>query len=363
MGEIGAGPARRRGTWLGWLLALALLVPAGAGAGALAAETAVPPAAAGAAAEAAPTSAAVSEDIWYAAPTVKRLFRSHTSYEFGNPLDRRISPLSRLEFPLNSWWGGVRLGARGPKVGFDLELLAALPGQDDVGAMRDSDWEDGDRPKVKTVYSESQTRLRDSLNLDAKAAISLRENLSLPAWLDLRPLIGVRWQRFNFVTHDGWQQQLEAGLAWGAYQPLPGDGISFQQQYIHAYAGLLLSADLARLGLAHLGLGRPGQGWEVSLQGDLAQVWGQNRDHHLLREGFRITQESTEGWAWHTALCLRAPLWSWGSLALTGDYLFITTTGDHTLTNDPQDLYYNFDYGVKVWSQQMGLSLALEIPF
>ncbi|MFZ5586762.1 MAG: omptin family outer membrane protease [Thermodesulfobacteriota bacterium] len=341
LGRIG-----RAGRSLAALLAACLLAGAAAGA-----------------AESAPSSADASEEIWHIAPTLKRLFRSHTSYQFGNPFERQINPLSRLEFPLDSWWGGLRLGAWGPRFGLELELLAALPGQDDLGAMRDSDWENAENPQVKTVYSESKTRLRDSLNLDAKAAVSLREALPLPAWLDLRPLVGLRWQRFNFVTHDGWQRQLEsdpaapAGESW-SYMPLPGDGISFRQEYLHAYAGLLLTADLARLGL-----GRPGQGWRASLQGDLAQVWGQNRDHHLLRPGLRVTQERTQGYAWHTAMSLRAPLWSWGSLSLTGDYLFIRTTGDHNLSSTEPEIDLTFDYGVKVWSQQMGLSLALEIPF
>jgi hypothetical protein len=332
----------RAGALAALLLALALAAPAGA------------------AANTAPADLAQGE-AWYIAPTLKRFFRSHTSYEFGDPDDRRLSPLSRLEYPLNSWWGGLRLGAQGPKLSLELELLTGLPGQDDLGALRDSDWTDPDRPKVKTVYSETTLRLKDSLSLDAKAAVSLREHLPLPAWLDLRPLIGVRWQRFTFVAGDGVQQELlpdpaaPGGYTW-IYEPLDGDVFWFRQDYIHAYAGLMVSADLARLGL-----GQPGQGWRVSLQGDLAQVWGQNRDWHLLR-GDRVTQERTQGHAWHTAMSLRAPLWSWGSLTLTGDYMFISTTGDHTWDDPPYPVETS-DYGVRVWSQQMSLSLALEIPF
>lgn len=300
-------------------------------------------------------------EIWYIAPTLKRFFRSHTSYEFGDPDNRRLNPLSRLEFPLNAWWGGLGLGARGPRFSFDLELLAGLPGQDDLGVLRDSDWENSNHPKVRTTYSETTLRLKDSLSLDAKAAVSVREGLGLPAWLDLRPLAGVRWQRFTFVAGDGVQQELQSdptapGNSDWTYVALNGDVFWFRQDYIHVYGGLLLTADLARLGL-----GRPGQGWQVSLQGDLAQVWGQNRDWHLLR-GDRVTQERTQGWAWHTALCLRAPLWSWGGLALTGEYMFLTTTGDHTW-DDPPDPIETSDYGVHVWSQQLSLSLALEIPF
>ena len=300
---------------------------------------------------------------FFLAPQIKRFLRSHTSYQFGNPYEVNLNPLSRLEFPLNSWWAGASLGLRGPRNSLELELLAALPDQEDLGQMRDSDWEDDKHPKVRTIYSESATKLKDSFTLDAKVTHSLGEALGLPSWLDLRPLVGVRWQRFVFVTHDGMQQNLVSapgdpgGEQW-EYQALPGDGILFRQEYQHAYAGLLLAADLGRLGL-----GRPGAGWRASVQADLAQVWGQNRDHHLLRSGTRLTEERTQGYAWHTALSLRAPLWSWGALVGAWDYMIIQTRGEHTLSSTEPEMLLTFDRGVEVWSRQMSWSLALEVAF
>ncbi len=324
--------------------------------------TASPALAAEANLQAPPQSASLDDGHWFLAPKVKRLFRSHTSYEFGDPFGRKNNPLSRLEFPLNSWWGGLDLGVQGPRYRLELEFLAALPEQDDIGLMRDSDWDDNDHSKVRTIYSESATKLKNSFNLDGKLSMSLRQELETPAWLDLRPLVGVRWQRFVLVTHDGMQQNLQGsdpatGLDEWSYTALPGEGIWFRQEYLHAYVGLQVSTDLGRLGL-----GRPGHGWRVSLQGDIAHVWGENRDRHLLRAGDRVTTERTEGYAWHAGLDLRAPVFSWGALILSADYMFINTKGDHTLTQDGQDLL-TFDYGVRAWSQQAGLSLSLEVPF
>lgn len=306
---------------------------------------------------------AALDEHWFLAPQVKRLFRSHTSFQFGDPSQRQLNPLSRLEFPLGSWWGGLNLGLEGPRFRLELGLLTAIPDQDDIGVMRDSDWEDTKRPKVTTTYSESTVKLKNSLDFKAKLSMSLREHLPTPSWLDVRPLLGVRWQKFVFVTHDGIQQNQiddpaspEFGTGW-SYMSLPGDIIWFRQEYLHAYIGLMLNADLSGGGLGQLG-----RGWQASLQGDLAQVWGENRDRHLLRQGNRVTTERTQGYAWHTALTLKAPLWSWGSLLLSGDYLYIYTNGDHTMSLDGQP-DETWDYGVKVWSQQAGLSLSLEVPF
>ncbi len=299
---------------------------------------------------------------FFIAPQIKRFLRSHTSYQFGDPENPNLNPLSRLEFPLNSWWAGVNLGLKGPNNSMELELLAGLPGQDDLGVMRDSDWEDPNRNKLRTTYSETATRLKDSFTLDGKVSHSLRETLGLPVWLDLRPLLGVRWQRFVFVAHDGMQQTMvyvdgQPTYDQWQYYPLQGDGIWFRQEYLHAYLGAWLSADLGRLGL-----GRPDGGWRVGVQADLAQVWGQNKDHHLLR-GDRVTEERTQGYAWHTALDLRAPLGGWGSLVGRWDYMIIQTKGDHRWIDPAYDVDQTWDYGVEVWSRQMSWSLALEIEF
>ncbi len=81
----------------------------------------------------------------------------------------------------------------------------------------------------------------------------------------------------------------------------------------------------------------------------------------------------------HTPLCrLEFPLnatWvgigarggtSWFSVGMEihvcveADYLRILTTGSHRLYNPLFNLDYSFEYGVKVWSEQMGLTVSLE---
>ena len=145
---------------------------------------------------------------FFLAPQIKRFLRSHTSYQFGDPEQANLTPLSRLEFPLNSWWAGVNLGLKGPRTSLELELLAGLPDQDDLGVVRDSDWEDPNRPKLRTTYSETTTKLKESFTLDAKVTHGVGDKLGLPAWLDLKPLLGVRWQHFVFTGGPGVQQSM-----------------------------------------------------------------------------------------------------------------------------------------------------------
>ena len=42
--------------------------------------------------------------------------------------------------------------------------------------------------------------MEPSYDLRADLDLKVSDWLGLPAWLDLRPLVGVRWQRFSFVT-------------------------------------------------------------------------------------------------------------------------------------------------------------------
>ncbi|MBI5523680.1 MAG: omptin family outer membrane protease [Desulfarculus sp.] len=307
-----------------------------------------------------PPPAEAPAEGFYVAPKVRRLLSSHTSYQFGNPLERQVNPLSRLEFPLDSWWGGLEVGFAHPHYSWRLEAMTNISRDLDGGRMKDSDWDDASRPGVKTIYSESWCRLKPSLTLDGSVDYSLRQHVALPRGLDLRPVIGLRYQRYTFETYDGVQTELGQQDTWGPGVFLGGEGIWFRQEYLHSYLGLRLSQGFD-LPQALVGPGRRG---ELFLQGDWAYVVGDNRDHHLKRTGDRITQEHTTGDAWHAALGLKLPLGDVAYLNLTGDYLRIRTTGTHTLYNSGVGLSepLSFDYGVEAWSDQYSLTLSLEIP-
>jgi hypothetical protein len=298
---------------------------------------------------------------FFIAPKLRRLFSSHTSYQFGSPFERQLNPLSRLEFPLDSWWGGLEMGFVHPIYSWRLEAMTNISRDTDSGRMKDSDWDDAARPGVKTIYSESYCRLKPSLTLDGSVDYSLRQHVDLPQGLDLRPVLGLRYQRYTFETYDAVQVTLEDSGNWGQGVALAGEGIWFRQEYLQPYLGLRLSYGFDLPPALAPGVRRA----EIALQGDWAYVWGDNRDHHLLRVGDRITEEHTTGHAWHGALSLKVPVGRVAFLSLVGEALSIRTKGTHDFYPGVPDVpeHLSWDHGVEVWSDQYSLTLSLEIPF
>src|SRR5512133_2977607 len=98
---------------------------------------------------------------WSVSLRTKYFFRSHTSYEFGNPFPPYQTPLSRLEFPLSSWWAGASLRRDFSRFSAGVEIFRNLSPETE-GRMMDSDWDDGERPAQKTIYSESSCRMEPS---------------------------------------------------------------------------------------------------------------------------------------------------------------------------------------------------------
>lgn len=281
----------------------------------------------------------------------RRLFSSHTSYEFGNPFPPNQAPLSRLEFPLDSWWGGAEIRASFPRFSIGVEALRNIS-DEAVGKMRDSDWDDDNNPGLMTIFSESKCRMDPSYMVRADMDLEVADILGLPRWFSLRPVTGFRWHDFNLVTHDGVQIDL-TGLT--APMPLPGDGIRFSQTYWQYFFGLRSNIDVGHF-IDVTGL-------NLMLQADWAYVEGQNEDHHLLRAGNRFTYENTDGQAWHASVELKKSLYKMLSLNVGADYLRIDTSGSHRLVDDAVGIDFSFSHGVKVWSEQASVSLSLEYRF
>ena len=288
-------------------------------------------------------------DYWSGGLKIRRLLDSHTSYEFGNPFPPYQSPLSRLEFPLDSWWGGLEGRVGWQRFSLGLEALTNLSSETD-GRMSDSDWDDEADPGFRTIYSESYCRMDPSYAIRVDADLRVSDWIGLPSTIDFRPVIGFRWQHFRLVSHDGVQ------YAQGEPpQPLPGDGIRFTQTYRQYFIGLKGDVDLsAYVPLHH---------FELRVQADWAYVQGDNEDLHLLRMGRRYTYEDTRGQAWHALLGIRAGLMEHVTLGLEVDYLYLSTTGSHRLVNEPFDIDFAFHHGVNVWSRQLSLSMTLEFVF
>lgn len=276
----------------------------------------------------------------------ERLVNSHTSYEFGDPYPPYPSPLSKLVFPMDSWWGGLNLRFTTPRFSVNGELLTNVV-EDTHKPMKDYDW----FFEAVSIYSESKSRLKNSYRTTVDADIEVADLLGLPGWLSLRPVVGFRYQRFQFLIHDGTQYDYENS---NAIYPLPGNLLSFRQEYFHYFTGLRSLIDAGR----YTGL----PDFTVSMQVDYAYVHGNNKDHHLLR-GNRFTYENTDGHAWHLSAGLKKSLIRNLFLGVHADYMKIRTTGTHRLEHKEYDMDKSWSNGVKVWSEQTAVGMTLEYRF
>lgn len=290
---------------------------------------------------------------WTVTLQTRYFFRSHTSYEFGNPYPPYQAPLSRLEFPLNTWWAGASLRREFSRFSVGAEAFRNVTSRSD-GVMTDSDWDDDAHPDVKTIYSESSCRMEPSYMVYGDVDLKISDWLRLPKWLDLRPAAGIAWQRFSVVAYNGLQTYPAPGSTQPP-DPLPGDLINLEQTYWRLFTGFKVAFDLGRpFSLSSL---------KLLTQLDWGYVYGTNEDYHLLRSGRRITNDTTTGDAWHAQVNLKAGITRNFSANIGLEYLRITTTGTHRLVNEPLGVDFSFDHGVKVWSEQMNVTMSLEYSF
>lgn len=290
---------------------------------------------------------------WSLGVVAKRYAGSHNSYEFGNPEPPYQAPLSRLEFPVNAWFGVMSIAGSFDRFSVSGEVLHNISGSSS-GVFKDSDWT-GDKvsPSIKDVYSEASMRIEPSYMARLDMDMRVGDWIGTPEWMDIRPLVGVRWQDLNFVAHDG-VQTYPADPGSNA-DPYPGDAIRFNQTYWQYFLGARMLYDLGR----HVDL----PGLQLNGQLDWAYVKGNNSDHHLLRPGERMTYEDTRGDAWHAIIGLSAPLSKDMSAGLSFEYLRIRSSGTHRWTDSQAGADMSWDHGVKVWSDQSSVNLNLQYLF
>ena len=175
-------------------------------------------------------------------PLPLRLCSSITSYEFGTRPEEpsQWSPVSRLNFSLDSVWYGLQLAHETPRTCFQIEWLAA--GKFIDGDLTDYDWyppnPDGsftDLGFARECFTEGQM-----LDIGYKCKpFDPPSVLPIEVW----PMIGFRWQRFDITGSE--VRQVKSGNEWldppFTYE---GDVITFNQQYWIGYAGLQLRGRL-----------------------------------------------------------------------------------------------------------------------
>jgi hypothetical protein len=236
---------------------------------------------------------------------VLTMFDSHTSHQFGTPPQSggpQYAPLSKLDWSLDSTWTGFRFGLEEANSAVHFEWLTPM-GQGINGGMYDYDWNIND-PRNDPTRLDSLSRSSEQWNegqmLDIEYEFRLLKcPLGLP--VDLWPMIGFRWQRFDMTAYAGNQLFSTGGIVppVGPFgPPFDGDGITFNQQYSIGYLGAQFRGRLETRFL-------PPVAW--TLQGDWGYTQANNVDHHLLRdEGNWYAMEDTHGGCWHVSLTTEA---------------------------------------------------------
>jgi hypothetical protein len=292
------------------------------------------------------TSCRTGTECGLLSPGLKKFFNSYTSYQFPNPFPPYQDPLSRLEFPVDQWFAGIKgqySGGWWSLMGEAWTNVSRLSTQ----KMQDSDWDDDANPSQKTIFSESACRLNRGWLVDLGASLGN----PVRRFFNLRPILGYRYEYFFFTTYDGYQTELG-----GQSVDLPGDGIEFRQTFYHFYFGGSLHRDL-NLPIPQVG----STTLRCYLQLDYALIRGNNEDLHLLRLGNRVTEQNTSGHCWHLLAALSLANQQAFSTRIELDLKRSITHGGHQLTNSFFALNFSFD-GSRVWSDQLSLTAVVEIP-
>jgi hypothetical protein len=281
---------------------------------------------------------------------VRSMFNSHASYEFGTPpfdlWGPQYAPLSRLDWPLDGVWHGLRIGIERPQWDVSFEWLTPME-REIHGQMADFDWYESDLDNL----SYSPQRWTDGQMLDLAGDFQLTD--ALFAWpIEIWPMAGVRFQRFNIMAHD-------TENVYPDFYPIPGDVCSFNQQYYIAYLGGQLRTTLETPVTRHPIL--------LTFQGDWGATWGYNIDHHLTYEEMgvhRYTMEKTSGGAMHLAFTAETPLGRYLSLGVQADHTAIHTTGTHHwVMSGAQSVDETWRNGVVVKSDQTSITAFLRVNF
>lgn len=290
---------------------------------------------------------------WLFDVAMRRYIESHTSYQFGNPDGARQTPLSRLEWPLNTWWMDLELRRTCPRwsVGGRFSFNVA---NDVVGKMEDSDWENPANTKMLTTYSETYARMGRNFMIRADVDVNISDWLRLPKGMEIRPIFAFQYQHFSLYDLNGTQSSVgnydnpEHDASDGSnVSSLDGTYINFKQDYYMYMIGLRGSYDLLK----------PDKNIQIKLHGETTwgPVLGYNEDHHLKREGNMFVREKTAGNALYFLFGADAVLWKRLTVGFTMDYLWIRTIGVHKWINQPLGVDQCWRDDVKVWSDQTSL--------
>jgi hypothetical protein len=275
---------------------------------------------------------------FYVNPGIRKFINSFASYEY--PYAPGFTGKSRLEFPIDNWFGGIQFKKTYNSVSFNAEVWCKL-NEGIHQKMQDSDWEDEFYPPdQKTAFSESKNRMTGGYWLDINA------DWEVPYWsiLNLRPVVGVRYQNFHFIAGDGFQWALRHSQF--PTEPLPGDVYDDSFAFLHFYLGAKSRAWLGPL--------------LVALQADYAWLKADQDDRHLLRGLFGYTDKG-RGYCWRLLAGVSLPVSNSMNLRMEWDFKRLVATGcSHNWWDT--GVAETWD-GAKIWSDQQSVAGYVDFRF
>jgi hypothetical protein len=292
---------------------------------------------------------------FYASFGLRKYINSFTSYQFPDPEQPQLDPLSRLEWPWEQTAGVVKLGyvMNGLEVKFDFASTLIVPS---FLKAQDSDWEDPNNPGQKTTFSDAKAKPR-LWAFDGGVAFDIRP---MPV---LKAVVGYRAQQFTFTYTDMlqgtiWDNSTQTYRPVAVFDYVSGPAIEFSQYYQHWYGGGILTTSFDLEGIA-----QSLAPWQLvcKFQGDYAYVKANNSDFHVLRTpGPRFTAERTTGSSWHLNLTAEMRYSSRLGLSVEGDFMRIHTKGSHLWTEPGVNQSWD---GAKVWSDQKYIAVSAIFAF
>ena len=256
--------------------------------------------------------------VFYADWRTEQMLNSRTSYQFGTPPGPgQWAPLSKLDWSLDSTWTGLRVGVKKPTWDAHFQWLTPMV-RGIYGDMSDYDWNlvDPYDPSRLDSLSVSPQRWLDGQKIELEEECLWTDRfLGMP--IEVWPLLGFRWQRFDMMAYNGLQVISNAPPSAVGYRWAEDMG-SFNQQYYMGYLGAQIRKTFHRDSAPPIA---------VMLQVDYGATAGYNVDHHI--SGYeamglhRYTMESTGGDTVHLALMadipLQLPLRCWHAGRLSAD--------------------------------------------
>jgi outer membrane protease len=280
---------------------------------------------------------------------LNRYIASNTSYEIGEPNGDFTKPLSRLIFPVNTWWMNFDLRRTSPRwsiggrAGFSMN-------RNSNGWMEDLDWGTNAGFNHLTNYSRSYCDVSGGMLFRGDVDVNVSDWMNLPPSLELRPLFMFQYQRFTLMTHDGVQDNYDAGTT----VPLDGNCISFTQDWYLYMIGVRGSYKFDM-----------NKNLTIKLKGeaDWGAALGYNKDHHEQRPGNLWGYINSSGNALYFLTGVDMIISKTITMGAGINYLFIRTSGNIRDVNEPEGRDLWWKDGVKSSSDQLGLTAHIAYAF